>query len=338
MNRSKIEWCDHTWNPITGCLHGCPYCYARKMTERFSGNVRRNKMAQDNYRKIQYKGHDLYILDKPMVNETGSNLVYPFGFEPTFHKYRLDTISKLKMGNNIFVGAMADIFGEWVPNEWINAVFDVCGRYPLHNYLFLTKNPGRYWELEEKGLLPARENMWYGFTCASNENEGWASRYGDKNTFVSVEPLLEDLRIFDDHVLCRAAKWVIIGAETGKSRNKIVPKIEWIAKILRHCDKFNIPVFMKDSLIPIVGEENMRREFPESLQHKGISEKLENKLYDVCCDCGTYKKKSDMVTLLARSQRGESAKNICYLCRDCFEKFCGERGIEIPELAYREEE
>lgn len=22
MNKSGIEWCDHTWNPITGCKHG----------------------------------------------------------------------------------------------------------------------------------------------------------------------------------------------------------------------------------------------------------------------------------------------------------------------------
>ena len=29
MNRSKIEWCDHTWNPVTGCNHNCSYCYAR---------------------------------------------------------------------------------------------------------------------------------------------------------------------------------------------------------------------------------------------------------------------------------------------------------------------
>ena len=337
MNKSKIEWCDHTWNPITGCLHGCPYCYARKMTERFSGNVRRNKMAQDSYRKIQYKGNDLYILDEPMANETGSNLVYPFGFEPTFHRYRLDTISKLKMGNNIFVGAMADIFGEWVPDEWISAVLNACEQYPVHNYLFLTKNPERYWELEDKGLLPNTENMWYGFSYTNNKSSGWASKYGDKNNFVSVEPLLEDLQLFDENALCRAAKWVIIGAQTGRSKTKVVPKPEWIEKILRHCDKFHIPVFMKDSLIPIVGEENMRREFPESLQHKGISEKLENKLYDVCNDCGAYKKKSEMITLLARSKRGESVKNVCYLCRDCFEKFCNEHGVEIPELEYREE-
>lgn len=31
----KIEWTDYTWNPITGCLAGCEYCYARKIYERF---------------------------------------------------------------------------------------------------------------------------------------------------------------------------------------------------------------------------------------------------------------------------------------------------------------
>lgn len=49
MNKSKIEWCDHTWNPITGCNHGCHYCYARTMTARFSGDVRLNKMCKADY-------------------------------------------------------------------------------------------------------------------------------------------------------------------------------------------------------------------------------------------------------------------------------------------------
>lgn len=33
--KTKIDWCDSTWNPVTGCLHGCAYCYARKIAERF---------------------------------------------------------------------------------------------------------------------------------------------------------------------------------------------------------------------------------------------------------------------------------------------------------------
>lgn len=37
MLKTKIEWCDSTWNPVTGCRHECPYCYARRIAERFSG-------------------------------------------------------------------------------------------------------------------------------------------------------------------------------------------------------------------------------------------------------------------------------------------------------------
>lgn len=37
MNKTKIEWCDSTWNPVTGCLHGCEYCYVRRIVQRFSG-------------------------------------------------------------------------------------------------------------------------------------------------------------------------------------------------------------------------------------------------------------------------------------------------------------
>lgn len=35
MNTTKIEWCDSTWNPVTGCLHRCSYCYARRIAKRF---------------------------------------------------------------------------------------------------------------------------------------------------------------------------------------------------------------------------------------------------------------------------------------------------------------
>lgn len=37
MKKSKIEWCDSTWNPVTGCYHDCPYCYAHRTANRFKG-------------------------------------------------------------------------------------------------------------------------------------------------------------------------------------------------------------------------------------------------------------------------------------------------------------
>lgn len=48
MNKSGIEWCDHTWNPITGCRHGCSYCYADKMSLRFCGNMKEIWSRQTN--------------------------------------------------------------------------------------------------------------------------------------------------------------------------------------------------------------------------------------------------------------------------------------------------
>ncbi len=333
MNRSKIEWCDHTWNPITGCRHGCPYCYARTMAARFAGDVRLNLMAKQDYstQEAADGSGTVYVLDKPMLNETGNALVYPFGFEPTYHRYRMDMLDRLKMGNNIFVGAMADVFGAWVPDEWIKQIFDVCMEHPIHNYLFLTKYPERYIQY---GVPTEQENLWYGttITCDS-DTDRIVSLIIDARTFVSIEPLQGRISKENIKAICRIADWIIIGAETGRNKNKIRPEIGWIKEIVAEADKAKKPVFMKDSLNLITGEENMRRDFPEQLRYSEISPKMKKKLFDVCADCKAHLKKSDMITLLARSRRGEQPKQFGFMCKDCFRKFCGEQGIDIPELA-----
>ncbi len=332
MNRSKIEWCDHTWNPITGCRHECPYCYARTMTARFAGDVRLNLMAKQDYSTQEAADGSgaLYVLDKPMLNETGNALVYPFGFEPTLHKYRMDYPGKLKMGNNIFVGAMSDVFGKWVPDSWLDDMFSVCAQYPIHNYLFLTKYPQRY----EQYSVPEGKNMWYG-TSITRESE--MKRIKDlpphKSTFVSFEPLLEDVCSEWHGWIFEHLGWIIIGAQTGRRKDKVVPDREWIDKMVRQADKSNIPVFMKDSLIPIVGEENMRRSFPRQLQCSEMSPKMKKKLYDICAECKARMKKCDMITLLARSKRGEQPKQFGFMCKDCFKEFCKDLGLDMPALA-----
>lgn len=40
MNRTKIDWCDYSWNPITGCNFNCDWCYARKISMRFVGHFK----------------------------------------------------------------------------------------------------------------------------------------------------------------------------------------------------------------------------------------------------------------------------------------------------------
>ena len=311
------------------------------MTARFAGDVRLNKMAKADYQLVKAEdgSEEVYYLEKPMLNETGKALVYPFGFEPTYHRYRMDTLDKLKMGNNIFVGAMADVFGAWVPEKWIIDIFNVCTKRPQHNYMFLTKNPERYLELYATGKLPEADNLFYGATVTRGVQLERATKvFTDLpdgfRTFFSIEPILEDIaakETWQEAVL--QTDWIIIGAQTGRSKDKVLPELDWIEKIVESADAaYGVPVFMKDSLIPIMGEPNMRRDFPKQLQHSEISPKMKKKLFDVCAECKAHMKKSSMITLLARSKRGEQPKQFGFMCRECFKKFCNEMGLDVPKL------
>lgn len=332
MNRSKIGFCDHTWNPITGCRNECENCYARRMSVRFSGNVRLNKMAKKDYSMVSAAdgGEDLYVLDTPMLNETGNSLVYPFGFVPTLHRYRMSIPEKLKMGNNILVGSMGDIFGEWVPDNWLDEVFEVCKKYSIHNYLFLTRNSERY---KQYNVPCGMENMWYGITIVKEEDiDQIANLPFDSKKFVSIGPLVEDIQPERNWMLFRQVDWIIIEAEIRKGKG-IVPEWNWIERIIDKADQNGIPIFMGDSLLTIVKKENMRREFPQQLQKLELSPKMKKKLYDSCASCKAHLKKSEMITLFARSKRGERQKQFGFMCKECFIKFCKDMGINIPELA-----
>lgn len=250
MNKTKIEWCDSTWNPVTGCLHDCEYCYARKIAHRFGGYD-----MKDGITTFCPMPRAELFQSLTITRKSGKVCVapFPFGFEPTLHKYRLDEPQKWTKPRTIFVCSMADLFGKWVPDEWIESVFAACEKAPQHRYLFLTKNPFRYEQLHQKGILRKSDNMWYGYSATKNGYDLWFdSQY---NNFISVEPILENVSIVD-------TDWVIVGAETGNHKNKVVPEKAWIDDICEAADITRIPVFMKDSLIPIIGEENMRREFP----------------------------------------------------------------------------
>ena len=78
------------------------------------------------------------------------------------HRYRLNQPERQAEPQTVFVCSMADLFGRWVPTSWIAEVLDACRRAPQHRYLFLTKNPARYLQLDYMGLLPHENNFWYG--------------------------------------------------------------------------------------------------------------------------------------------------------------------------------
>jgi protein gp37 len=256
MDKTKIEWCDSTWNPITGCYHGCPYCYARKIANQFAGGVAHHE---------EKRSDGLHDLFQPvMVLRGGKRMAapFPFAFEPTLYRYRLDDYIRKERPRNIFVCSTADLFGDWIPDEWIEEVFESCKRGAQHRYLFLTKNPERYVRLAEAGKLPEADNMWYGTTTTTPETLFF---YGKKyHTFVSIEPILAPFTNLVDIGVPAATHcdWIILGAETGNRKDKVEPTCEWFSEVVKSAAETHTPVFMKDSLTEIVGEENMLRQFP----------------------------------------------------------------------------
>lgn len=279
MKKTKIDWADSTWNPVTGCLHGCEYCYARRIAYRFAGGF--DFVSHGQYLKEHHA--IIHVLDDPGKMNDGRSAVYPFYFEPTFHRYKLDEPKHWKKPRTIFVCSMADLFGEWVPDEWIREVFKACDDAPQHRYLFLTKNPMRLcrmasatevflWNVKHQNegphpktkdycdipLLPIRDNWWFGSTL-DNAN---ARRFqGDSiwNTFTSIEPITEymDMGIGS----FGSDRWTIIGAETGNRKNKVIPKRAWVENILDAAAITGVKVFMKESLREIMGDD-FRQEFP----------------------------------------------------------------------------
>lgn len=294
MNKSNIEWVNgangelgYTWNPVTGCLHGCEYCYARKITDRFG---RMSRMTSDIADSAE-KNKNVFELKQKCYDVEGyTNIVidpYPYGFLPTFHKYRLDEPKQKTKGSKIFVCSMADLFGEWVPDEWIQEVFKACEAAPQHKYIFLTKNPKRYGQLNGKNHRYdwsfVKNNWWFGMTItgAGDIDKLKHLPYGHSNTFVSIEPIKGwiDLDFYlpkpttkckcsycghlADYYSSHCQHCKKEGGYSGSFRKNPIdwviigaetgpgakpPVFTWVYDIIKQCREANIPVFMKNNL------------------------------------------------------------------------------------------
>ena len=265
MDKTKIDWCDSSWNPVSGCRHNCEYCYARNIAKRFSYEGETLDVPAELQRTwiedSKGSGAGNHVLRYPVDTVEGRKVPYPFGFAPTLHRYRLNDYTTSK-GRNIFVCSMADLFGGWVPDSWLDEVFEACEKATQHNYMFLTKNVERYTQYG----VPIADNMWYGTSITKLED---VSRFNylpaGCNTFVSIEPLLEDIKPEKCNIMFRQVDWFIIGAETGRRKDKVVPDRKWIEDIVNECRKKGKPIFMKSSLAPIWGEP-LIQEFPDGLK------------------------------------------------------------------------
>lgn len=264
LHKTKIEWATHTWNPVTGCRHGCEYCYARRFIARFAPHV--CERPEPEPLEFLPKGSGLFVADTPsrLVDEAEAyvrSTPYPKGFAPTYHTYTLSYPEKRFIPSRVFVSSMGDLFGEWVPEAWIEEIFEACKRAPQHTYLFLTKNPRRYCDLANAGKLPAEPNFWYGTTVTGKGAPAFAESV-HFNTFLSIEPLLEDI----DPGLGSfgGVRWIIVGAMTGPGSRDHQPRREWVEKIVEAAALTGAKVFMKDSLKDVWGPE-LIREHPEGM-------------------------------------------------------------------------
>ncbi len=205
MQKSKIEWTDYVWNPVTGCEHQCPYCYARKMANRL-------------------KGRYGYPAEEP--------------FKPTYHADKAREPDELKKPSKIFVCSMADLFGDWIPNDWITMTLDTVEFNPQHTFIFLTKNPKRYSEF----TFP--KNAWIGYSTTGPLYHEWHSNHKGNIKFISIEPMMGELV---NTAYLHDTQWVIIGAESGNRKEKVKLDKRWVLNAMELLYEEDIPFFIKNN-------------------------------------------------------------------------------------------
>jgi len=240
--KNKIGWCNLTFNPVWGCRNKCKYCYARKINKRFWAKMLENE------RNYHFRKHQSWAW-------TGDQLRDLHDFIPTFLEAQFNKKFPQKT-QKIFIGSMSEI-AHW-ERRWMEVVLGKILCYPQHIFQFLTQYPDIYF-----GKYDFPINCWLGITitrtpqkgCIKYTTEKAFNLNKDNLKFISFEPLLE--RIEPNFKV----GWVIIGAETGNRKGKIIPKREWIEDIVNYCRYKNISVYLKDSLKEIYPVE--MKEFPE---------------------------------------------------------------------------
>ena len=237
LTTDLVGWASWTWNPVTGCDHGCVYCYAREIAESLQGR----------------------------------GVGYDNGFAPTFHPDRLDAPANSKVPDSalvdprdgrVFVCSMADLFGKWVPKEWIDQVFASCEASPQWEYLFLTKFPSRYKSL----TLP--KGTWAGASVDTQRRvvptmEAMAATTASVR-WLSLEPLLEPLR-FPSLAMFDV---IVIGAQTPVTTSMghvpaFAPELDWVIDLMEQARMDGCNVYLKDNLFGVPDSNHPGMTFPQ---------------------------------------------------------------------------
>lgn len=210
-DKTKIQWADASWNPVTGCDHvspGCDRCYAEKLAEQWSGTKQ-----------------------------------YPNGFRITLWPERLDLPIRWKKPRKVFVNSMSDLFHKGIPVEYVDQIWDVMLRSPRHIFQVLTKRSSRMARyVREAETAP---HIWLGVSVEDEKRKVRIAHLRETPTigvrFLSCEPLLGPLALTPEEL--DGIGWVIVGGESGPEARRMDP--DWAREIRDCCEAAGVPFFMK---------------------------------------------------------------------------------------------
>lgn len=226
-----VDWAWWTWNPVTGCWHGCPYCYARDIAHRF---------YETNFEPTFYPNRlNAPKNTRPMSDEK---------IEREAAKRRINVEEAKVFAKNVFTCSMSDLFGKWVPEKWILEVFETVNKSPEWNFLFLTKFPQRLQEINDR-LNGFPNNVWVGTTVDTQSRVALAEKsfrnIQAQVKWLSIEPMLEpltfnSLEMFD---------LIAIGGQSRTSQTpEFQPEWEWVESLVNQARKSHTAVYFKENL------------------------------------------------------------------------------------------
>ncbi|MDE2096717.1 MAG: phage Gp37/Gp68 family protein [Patescibacteria group bacterium] len=252
-DRSNIDWCDATWNPVTGCSHvspGCERCYAEALS------LRRGWSKHP--WGAQYAAENVVL-----------------------HPDRLDQPLHWKKPRRVFVNSMSDLFHEQVPWDFIAKVFAIMQRCPRHTFQILTKRPERMQAFvsdvdERAGHLIRADgnnwplpNVWLGVSVEdqrrADERIPLLLQTPAAVQFVSYEPALGPVdfskylrccpscgqprpdRYADSCAYCEGGHfgidWLICGGESGPNHRPF--DLDWARSARDQCQAAGVKFFFK---------------------------------------------------------------------------------------------
>lgn len=222
MGYTSIQWTDQSENPIRvkgggfycyKVSEGCKGCYAETLNNRWQANRALPYTKMNPFPELELR-EDVILgwarRRKPKMN---------------------------------FVSSMTDVFGEFVPDEWIFKILDAMIAAPRQTFQVLTKRALRmYWAVEayciSRKIEKLTSNIWMGVSVENEERAheriggGYLNSKRLSVTWLSVEPLLGPINFVEvDHA--HKIDWIVVGGESGPNARPMEEK--WVTTILDYC-------------------------------------------------------------------------------------------------------